>query len=174
MLVAGLALGAFAISLLATLPVQVAARYAAPPVKINGFSGTVWNGSATLDGGHTVTWHVDPWWSLTALGPELDIGVVGPGTELSGHVGLRGLSAEDIRLDALNGRLAWPLLAALVPDLPIGCDAAVTLEDVALRIRAGSPVRLRRAARRAWQLRADGWRRRSGRGPRLLGRHRDQ
>ena len=84
-----------------------------------------------------LTWHVDPWWSLTALGPEFDIGVVGPGTELSGHVGLRGLSAEDIRLDALNGRLAWPLLAALVPDLPIGCDAAVTLEDVALRIVPG-------------------------------------
>ena len=135
-LVSGLALGAFAISLLATLPASVAARYVSPPIEFNGYSGTVWNGAATFAGGHVVRWRVDAVRSAAARAPQVELDVTGPGTELAGHLAIRDTTGRDLRIDALSGRLGWPLVAALAPGLDVACDAAATLANVAIETAA--------------------------------------
>lgn len=136
-LVSGLAVLAFLISLAATLPVSVAAGYVAPPVEINGYSGTVWNGAADLPGGHSVRWHVDLPGSLASRGLALDVVLRGPGTDLGGRVTLRGLSGRDLRIDGLSGPAAWPLVATLAPKLRIACDAAAVLRDIEITVIPG-------------------------------------
>lgn len=135
---AGLAMLAFLVSLAATVPVRLAAGYVAAPVWINGYSGTLWRGVARIDGGHAVAWQLDALRSLAELGVALDVAVTGPGTELAGRAALRGASGQDIGVDGLTGRAAWPLVAALAPDLDFACDGAAVLQDVALRLAPGT------------------------------------
>jgi hypothetical protein len=137
LVVAGLLGLAFFVSLVASLPASVAAGYVVPPVKINGYSGTVWAGAAEMAGGHSLRWRVDLPGSLAALGVVLDTGLRGPGTELAGRVTVRGIRGEDLRLDGLSGPVAWPLVAAMAPRLAIACDAAVAVSDVSLASLGG-------------------------------------
>lgn len=133
----GLAVLAFLVSLAATLPVRLAAGYVALPAGINGYSGTVWRGQAQLAGGHAVDWQVDALGSLAARGIAGDVVVTGPGTDLAGRVTLRGLAGQDLRIEGLTGRAAWPLVVAVAPDLDVACDGAVVLQDVALALAPG-------------------------------------
>lgn len=136
-LAAGLAVVAFLVSLAATFPVSVAAGYVSPPVEINGYSGTVWNGAVELRGSHSLRWRVDPFASLAGVGLALNVGLRGPGTDLAGLVTLRGFSGRDMRLDGLSGPAGWPLVAALAPELEIACDAAAVAQDVELAVSSG-------------------------------------
>lgn len=138
LLIAGLASAAFLVSLAATLPARVAAGYVSPPVEINGYSGTVWNGAAGLQGGHALRWRVDGWRSLAAFSVVLDAALEGPGTALGARVTAQGLGAQAIRIEGLDGVAAWPLVAALAPEIGIACaDATARIEDVALTLAPG-------------------------------------
>ncbi len=128
-----LALAAFAISLFATLPAKIAATYVAMPVQFNAYSGTIWNGTASMAGGHSVAWRVDPWRSLIALRPQAEAALTGPGTDVKGHLAFGGSRGNGFEINGLSGRLAWAAVAALVPDLPFGCEIGATLADVAVR-----------------------------------------
>lgn len=132
-LVAGLGLLAFLVSLIATLPVRLAASYVPAPAWINGYSGTLWHGTARIEGGHAAQWRVAPLRSLVSLGVALDVRVTGPGTDLEGRAAVRGPAGHDLRIDGLTGRAAWPLVAAVAPGLDLACDGAAVLQDVAIR-----------------------------------------
>ncbi len=133
-LISALVVIAFATSLLATFPAAVAARYVTAPIEINAYSGTVWNGRASFAGGHAIRWQVDGWASLLALGPRLDLTVTGPGTRLAGRVALRGALLRRLDLADVSGEVAWPLVAALAPDLGFACQASATLTSVVLEL----------------------------------------
>lgn len=134
-LISALVVIAFATSLFATLPARVVARYVTTPIEFNAYSGTVWNGTASFEGGHAIQWHIDAWATLLSLRPQLDVSVTGPGTGLSGRLALR--SRDDVGLANLGGTLAWPLAASLAPDLEFTCDVTATLTGFALRIAPG-------------------------------------
>ena len=137
-LIAALFGSAFFVSLVASVPASFLARYVVPPVEINGYSGTLWSGSAQMAGGHGLDWHVDPAGSLVALSAVLDAEIRGPGTELAGRVSLHGMRGQDLRVEGLNGPVAWPLVAALAPQLAITCDAAAVIENLSLASLDGS------------------------------------
>ncbi len=102
---------------------QVALRWSGLPVPAGAAAGTVWRGSLQLDPVHVVQWQTAWGRSLAAGALVADVSLRAPGTALHGDVRARparlALTAE--------GTAAWPLVAALRPDLPLRCDAALTL-----------------------------------------------
>lgn len=94
-------------------------------------SGTVWQVRMQIDGGHEVTWTLRPADSLWAFGLAADWRVAGPGTDLGGNVVLR---RDGIDLGPLSGPASWPLVAAAMPALPIGCTGQVRFAAVELRV----------------------------------------
>lgn len=132
--VASLAAAAFLVSLALTLPARTASNYAALPVEINGYSGTVWNGAAHLDGGHTLRWRLNLRRSFGARALALDLGLEGPGTDLEARLSATRRTA---RLDGTTGVAAWPLVMALAPDLAVTCDVTARLEGVAIALAPG-------------------------------------
>lgn len=136
--IAGLAVGAFALSCAASLPASVIARYVAPPVEINGYFGTLWSGELRLRGGFGLAWRLDPAGAITAGRLAFDLALTGPETGLEGRMTAGLPPGEDLRLANLRGRAGWALVAAMVPETPIACDAVLRVEDLALaRTAAG-------------------------------------
>lgn len=106
-----------------TLPLQVALRWSGLAVPADAAGGTLWRGSVRIDPAHAVVWHTDWRRSLAAGALVTDLSLDAPGTALRGEVQAR---IGQVAL-AAEGTAAWPLLAALRPDLPLRCDTSVTL-----------------------------------------------
>lgn len=132
---------AYGLSLLVTLPTKVAARYAALPPQVEALGGTVWNGSALIEGGHRVTWRLARMKSLVGLAPRFDVTVNGPGTALDAQAVVSPVS-QMVTVEGLRGRASWSLAAAFATDAPpLECDpvALLDIERIALsRNRVGA------------------------------------
>jgi hypothetical protein len=113
-----LGLGAFAVALVATMPVQFAADMAGVTVK--GLSGTLWQGQAQMDAGHVTKWDVAVRDSVLTTTLIFDVGVTGPQTTLHGRV---ALTPSQVVVGPLAGQAGWPLIAAVMPGLEITCDS---------------------------------------------------
>jgi hypothetical protein len=112
-----LGLGAFVLALVTTMPVRFAADMAG--VKVAGLSGTLWDGQAQLDARHLAVWDVAARDSMLRWALVFDVQVTGPQTRLTGRVAVR---PTRIVIGPLEGQAAWPLLAVMMPGLPIACD----------------------------------------------------
>lgn len=97
----GIGLGVYLLTLLATMPARIV-------VPLPGATGTVWHGSAPIDGGNRATWRWAPLRSLTGLGFAADFAVTGPQTALDGRALLRPghMLFEEVRGSADGGLLA--------------------------------------------------------------------
>ncbi len=84
-----------------------------------------------IDGGHELTWTLRSLQSLWALGLAADWRLAGPGTDLSGDVILR---REGLNLGPFSGAVGWPLVAAVMPNLPISCTGQARFAAVALDV----------------------------------------
>jgi hypothetical protein len=113
-----LGLGAFAVALVAMMPVRFAADLVG--VQVPGLSGTLWDGQAQLDAGHVAIWDVAARDSMLRWALVFDVQVTGPQTRLTGRVAVR---PTQIVIGPLAGQAAWPLLAAVLPGLQIACDS---------------------------------------------------
>lgn len=117
------------------MPVRFAAHQAGfpedGPIAASRLSGTVWQGRMVVDGGHGVTWNTRVAASLAAWAWVADWRLTGPGTELSGGVVLRRAGGS---VGPVSGVASWPVVAALMPDLPITCDGQATFVAVAVTV----------------------------------------
>lgn len=125
---------------LATFPAQLAWRWwgeRLPDLKLNGVSGTVWNGSAVRSSVRgqalgRLHWELSPL-SLLRGQPAARLGLEGPGLKLSGDVADAG--GGRVRIEGLDvdGDAGWLAPALAIPALePTGSivvrGASVTLE----------------------------------------------
>lgn len=120
MLLAGLA---FCITFVANMPAQIAVMWTGAPVLPSAIGGTLWHGSAQIDPAHVLRWQTAWGRSLTAGAIVADVSLQGPGTALAGEVTARP-ARNALRVE---GTAAWPLVAALRPDLPTTCDTTIVL-----------------------------------------------
>ncbi|MBB5747179.1 hypothetical protein [Brevundimonas variabilis] len=129
-ILAGVAVGAFALSLVATLPAEVIMPDDRDAV------GTVWNGEASLPMGFAAGWSVQPLQSIARVGLASRISVLGPDTAIDGQAVLR---PGQVRLNDLDGVGSARLLSAVAADLPFVCDGdmRVAVGELALK---GSPA----------------------------------
>lgn len=144
---------ACAVALAATLPAQVAARWAGAPAPVSGLGGTLWTGRLQLAAGHALHWRTRPLASLAAAALVAELRLDGPGTALQGEVRLRpgGLRG------GLAGTAGWGLVEAVGPGFPIRCDARATLRLDRIEIgRAGRAAAGRIVATSGRCARTDG------------------
>lgn len=93
-----------------------------------------------IDGGHEISWTAKTGASLWAFGFAADWHVTGPATDIAGEA---VLWPRALKLGPMSGEAGWPLVAAILPGLPIECTgharfAAVTLQlDRAARTAEG-------------------------------------
>jgi hypothetical protein len=97
----GIGLGVYLLTLLVTMPARIV-------VPLPGATGTVWHGSAPIDGGNRAIWRWSPLRSLTGLGFAANFVVTGPQTALDGRALLRPgrMLLEDVKGSADGGLLA--------------------------------------------------------------------
>lgn len=97
----GIGLGVYLLTLLVTMPARIV-------VPLPGATGTIWHGSAPIDGGNRAEWRWSPLRSLTGLGFGADFRVTGPETALDGHALLRPgrVLLEDVKGTADGGLIA--------------------------------------------------------------------
>lgn len=118
------------------MPVQFAARLARLPVADEQLSGTVWQGDLRINADHDLGWKFDVGASLFHLGAVFDLRLTGSGTDLSGRASMNGTAFGSV--GPLSGTAAWPLVAAVLPNLPIRCDVSVELQDLTLSATDGN------------------------------------
>lgn len=113
---AGLGIGVYLATLIATLP-------AALVVPLAGAGGTIWSGAAPI-GASTVNWRWSPLRSLTGLGFAVDFGLSGGVNTLVGTALLRPgrVMFSDVRGTA-DGALLAPLLQT-----PFACNLPMTAD----------------------------------------------
>jgi Fe-S cluster assembly iron-binding protein IscA len=129
-LVVLLGLGAFAVALVAAMPVRFAVAMVGVSVPVTDLSGTVLQGQGQLAGGHLVQWDAAGWDSWATLALVYDVRVTGPQTDLAGRVALRPARAV---IGPLAGQAGWPLVTALMPGVQIACDGVA-------EVRIGSVI----------------------------------
>lgn len=97
----GIGLGVYLLTLVATIPARIV-------LPLPGATGTIWHGSAPVDGGGSMVWRWSPLRSLTGFGFAADVSVTGPQTALDGRALLRPgrLLIEDAKGSADGGLLA--------------------------------------------------------------------
>ena len=134
-----LGLAGFAGSLIVYMPARFAVQQAGFAFAADRVSGSIWDGTAQFDGGHTVTWETSGWESLRRMSAVVNWRLTGPGTDLTGRVALPlPLRADRADLDAVQGILSWPLIEAALPGLPIRCDARATITGLRLALTPGA------------------------------------
>jgi len=116
-----LGLGAFAVALVAAMPVRFAMEVAGVTLPVTNLSGTVLQGQGQLDAAHLVQWDAAARDSWATLALVYDVRMTGPQTDLAGRVALR---PWQVVIGPLAGQAAWPLVAAVLPGLQIACDGA--------------------------------------------------
>jgi hypothetical protein len=111
----------------ATVPVGFAVRMAGVvlPEGVR-LSGTVWHGSAGLQG-HQAMWNSRVWDSVRTLAWVADLRVTGPDTDLVGQWALRPGRAT---LAPLRGRMGWSLIDAVMPGSEITCATTADVDVV--------------------------------------------
>lgn len=143
-----LALFSYAISLVATAPASLLTRLANVPAAVTSLSGSVWHGQAMLIGGHIARWSVVPLASLSQAALIIQWSLLGPGTQLQGDASLR---PNRVSVNDIEGRASWQLVNAILPNLPITCEAEARIvieravfseatKDVAGELRSGPSV----------------------------------
>lgn len=112
------------VGLVASLPAQLALQWSAAPVRPVAIGGTLWTGSALMDGGHALRWTTRGWDSVRSGALVADVVLEGPGTALRAEVrvGSGGVQAVVV------GRAGWALIEAFRPDIEIACAGAVDLQ----------------------------------------------
>lgn len=125
-----LGLSTFAVSLIQAMPVRFAARLAGSPVADDQLSGTVWQGDFRINADHDLSWRLDAWGSLLHLGAVFDVALTGPGTDLAGALSMDGAVLG--AMGPLSGTVAWPLVEAVLADLPIRCDVSADVQGLTL------------------------------------------
>ena len=119
---------AYGLSLLVTLPASVASRYLELPSQIEALGGTVWNGSALIEGGHRAVWRLDRQATVTRLAPYFAVSLEGPGTSLVAQARIAPISMA-ATVEDLRGRASWPLAVALAPDARrMHCDPVAVFD----------------------------------------------
>lgn len=120
---AGIGVAAYALSLLATIPAQIA-------VPLPDASGTIWHGNAPLDGGNRVEWRWAPLRSLFRFGFAADFTVEGPETALAGRALLR---PGHVLLDSVSGTADGALLTTIAhPSFSCTVRMQVDLKQVSI------------------------------------------
>lgn len=133
-----LGIAAFAVSLVFYMPARFMAQQMNLPIESDQVSGTVWNGLAELGDAHSVTWETSGFESLRQMAMVVNWRVTGPGTDLAGRVAVPvPPRADRAELDAVRGSVAWPLVAAVLPGMPIRCDASAEVADLRLTLAPG-------------------------------------
>ena len=120
-----LGLGAYALSLIATLPAELLFEDAEEDALVGTVTGTVWSGEASMNGGHGLKWVWSPFASLGSFAFAIDFEMSGPDTALEGQARWRPNSFE---LRDVSGRSTGALLTALFPQLPLTCDFPMQVE----------------------------------------------
>lgn len=97
----GIGLGVYLLTLLVTMPARIV-------VPLPGASGTVWHGSAPIEGGNRAEWRWSPLRSLTGFGFAANVRMTGPETALDGRALLRPgrVLLEDVKGSADGGLIA--------------------------------------------------------------------
>ena len=127
-----------AVSLIFYMPARFAAQQLNLPVNLDLVAGTIWNGSAELDDAHKVSWETSGFESLRQMAMVVNWRVTGPGTDLAGRVAVPvPPRADRAKLDAVRGRVAWPLAEAALPGMPIRCDASAEVASLRLTLAPG-------------------------------------
>ena len=130
-------LAALCITLIASMPVRFAVQQAGLSVPADRFSGTIRNGAARLDDAHRLVWQTADWESLRAIALVVNWRITGPGTDVGGRLALPPAAART-DVGPVSGRIAWPLVAALLPGLPIRCEGAADLAALRLALTPGA------------------------------------
>ncbi len=86
--------------------------------------GTIREGQAQLPGDHRLLWKMRNWQSIRQLAFVADVTLTGPGANLSGRIALR---PNRVTLFELSGTAGWPLVKAVLPNVPFDCAAMATL-----------------------------------------------
>ena len=112
-------------------PAAILDRFIQRPAQVEVLYGTIWNGTATLAGGHRAEWRFAGLRSIKAFEPRFDVEVSGPSTRLTARA---GLTPDRLTLFDVTGRAGWSLISSLAPKIPISCTplAAVDLNRVVL------------------------------------------
>lgn len=134
-----LGLAAFAVSLVFYMPARFLAQQMNLPVQLDRVSGTVWNGSAELGEAQSVTWEASGLASLRQMAMVVNWRITGPGTDLAGRIAVPlPIRADRANLDAVRGGVAWPLVEAALPGMPIRCDASAKVEGLRVTLEPQS------------------------------------
>jgi len=130
-----LGVGAYILSLIATLPAELLFEDAEEDALVGTVTGTVWSGEASMNGGHGLRWTWSPLESLRYLAFSIDFDMTGPETELKGEARWRPNSFE---LREVRGRSTGALLSALFPQLPLTCDFPMQVDVGRIVLGEGS------------------------------------
>jgi hypothetical protein len=129
---------AFVVSLILYMPARFAARSIGLPAESLRMSGTIWTGYTNLDDTHRLSWETSGWASLQRMALVVNWHLTGPDTDLLGRLAVPlPPRADRAKLDALRGRVGWPLVEALLPGLTIRCDAHAALDGVRVTLAPG-------------------------------------
>lgn len=123
--------GAYGMGLVATAPARAVDWAVDMPRAVRAVSGTIWRGSAVLQGGYVAEWEVSPWASLAALRLEGDWTIAGPEMRIAGHA---RIAPGQVEVTSASGSLGWDVVDAVLPDLPFRCDPSARIEIASLRV----------------------------------------
>jgi hypothetical protein len=118
---AGLAAASYLITLAASAPARSLPLFRDGGEAVTDAAGTVWNGSARLTGGQTLTWRFRPGASLSAAGLAWSARLDGPDTALTARISAR---PGRLGVDAVEGVAGWSLLALTGAAGPAECALA--------------------------------------------------
>lgn len=123
MVFAGIGAGMYILSLIATIPAQLA-------VPLPGATGTIWRGSAPLGAANRIEWRWAPLRSIARLGFAADVTATGPETSLAGRALLR---PGRLLLDSVSGSADGTVLAAaLKPSFACSMRLQIDLRHAAI------------------------------------------
>ena len=102
-------------------------------------SGSVWKGTARLDGDLNLNWETSGWQSLRRMAAVVNWRLSGPGTDVAGRLSLPlPPRADRATIDAVQGTVSWSAIEAMLPGLPIQCDVRATINGLKLAIAPGA------------------------------------
>lgn len=120
------------------MPAQFAVQQMGFAIAPDRVSGSIWQGAAQLDEAHAVTWETSGFQSLRRMAAVVNWRITGPGTDVTGRVSVPMPPRDDrADLDAVEGNVAWPLIEAAMPGLPIRCEARAKVTGLHVSLAPG-------------------------------------
>ena len=83
-------------------------------------------------------WRVDRPWPIAASDLVVDATLQGPGSDLVAEMAVRPLAPREVWVAGLSGRVAWPPVAALAPELDIAAQVLTVAVGLAQDRRSGA------------------------------------